>query len=80
MVARELQAALHQAEAEMDRLRRLSERAVRQYDRSPDGSQEKQAAIERLSELAALRLVAEDQVDQACDAWLAYEDAKERQR
>ena len=59
----EREVAIHQAASELDRVRRLTERAIRQYDRAPDGSADKQHARDRLDDLSADRMRAEAQLD-----------------
>lgn len=70
----QLQAAVDQAEGDLDRVRRHLERTVRYHDECPDGDPRKVEAERKLDELLARKNAAEAVAMAAVDALLDYED------
>jgi hypothetical protein len=71
----ELNGAVNQAEATLDRKRHQLERAVRYLDECPDGDPRKADADARVDRLLADKNVAETAAMAAVDALLDFEDA-----
>ena len=70
----DLNAAVDQAQATLDRKRQHLERAVRYFDECPDGDRRKPDAEERVSRFMAEKNVAETAAMAAVDALLEFED------